>query len=424
MPCAIQIFRRYPLKHINHYNWKFFFRPIIKAILTLFYIFPIKRNRIIFEAYKGQQYSCNPKYIYQKLIELFPCSFDIVWVLQNPNDLTCGNARCVRRNSISYIYYMMTSHILVNNSGFNAYIPYRKPQLKINTWHGGGAYKKVGIDRANHDIDEKHILENGHPTDIFLSSCHKFSICVPKSNGIDEKAVWEIGMPRNDILMSSPSDNYDYLKREIGLKNHECMVLYAPTYRGVFDNPTYKFPDLNINLIRSTLNAKFGGDWVFAYRSHYTYKNQNALKIPNTIDLTSYPDMQELLLCADILLTDYSSSIWDFSLTKKPCFLYIPDVSDYTKKVDFYTPIAQWPFPQARTNEELAEKISKFNQIEYEQKLENHLLNLGCCETGIASELCADVIYKYSFQSLEKEEMLKSLKKEIMYSNRQDRKIK
>jgi CDP-glycerol glycerophosphotransferase len=104
------------------------------------------------------------------------------------------------------------------------------------------------------------------------------------------------------------------------------------------------------------------------------------------IDVSDYPDMQDLLCAVDVLITDYSSSIWDFSFTHKPCFLYAPDLEEYKSNRDFYTPIEEWPFPLAKTNQELIENIKNFDSKEYIGKVNKHHKELGSYETGHATE--------------------------------------
>ena len=103
-------------------------------------------------------------------------------------------------------------------------------------------------------------------------------------------------------------------------------------------------------------------------------------------DVTNYPDMQELLCAADILITDYSSCMWDFSLMYKPCFIYATDIEQYTQERDFYTPMSEWPFPIATNTDELINNILNFNQEEYVQKVKQHHKALGSFEDGHASE--------------------------------------
>ena len=107
------------------------------------------------------------------------------------------------------------------------------------------------------------------------------------------------------------------------------------------------------------------------------------------IDVSSYVDMQELLAASDVLITDYSSSMWDFSFTGRPCFIYANDLSSYKMERNFHTPIDEWPFPLAERNEELKSNILNFDQHDYECKVRQHHEELGSYENGNASfELC------------------------------------
>ena len=103
------------------------------------------------------------------------------------------------------------------------------------------------------------------------------------------------------------------------------------------------------------------------------------------INCTKYSDMQELLYACDAVITDYSSLMWDYSLTKKPCFLYAPDIDDYEKERGFYVPVSEWPFPISRTNEELINIINSFDETQYISAVEEHHRKMGSYEDGSAS---------------------------------------
>ena len=110
------------------------------------------------------------------------------------------------------------------------------------------------------------------------------------------------------------------------------------------------------------------------------------------INVSGYADMQELICAADVLITDYSSSVWDFSLTGKPCFIYANDLSAYKEERNFYTPIEEWPFALAETNEELHENILNFDPEVYKHKVEEHHKELGSYETGHACEALYELL--------------------------------
>ena len=148
--------------------------------------------------------------------------------------------------------------------------------------------------------------------------------------------------------------------------------------------------------LKSTLEARFGGEWVILLRMHY-YLSDKAMSsaLPFLRNATDYPDMQDLLLSADVLLTDYSSCMWDFSLLHKPCFLYARDIAEYRGERDFYTPIESWPFPLAANNDELAEVIAQFDADRYREAVLRHHRDLGSTESGTAAKQCVDRIVSF-----------------------------
>ena len=105
-------------------------------------------------------------------------------------------------------------------------------------------------------------------------------------------------------------------------------------------------------------------------------------------------DMQELLAAADCLITDYSSCAFDFMLTRRPVFLYTPDIREYDTQRGFYYPLTSTPFPLAQNNAELQKNIDSFDEAAYRQKVEAFLAGKGCIEDGHASERVAELIEK------------------------------
>lgn len=372
----------------------------IKQLLKVFQVVPIKRNRIFFWAYSGKQYACNPKYIYEELLAKYPDKFEVIWMINRPIPIP-GNPICVKRNSFKYCYYILTSHVIVSNGGFNVFLPYKKSQLKINTWHGGGAYKKGGLDTECSDIERRRLKIDGANTDLLISSNKRFSKVFPPSCAIDPNRVWEIGLPRNDLLLHAKSSDRKTVFEKLKLDFNKKLVLFAPTYRGDFSHATFKDITFDYKKCKEALSKRFGGSWLLGFRMHYAYASE-IREVPDSINLSDYPDMQELLLAADILITDYSSSIWDFSLTNRPCFIWATDLDQYKRDVDFYTPIEEWPFSIAKTDEELVSNILNFDEQDYLKAVAEHHSDLGDCETGHASEIVANAIYNYCFNNVSK----------------------
>ena len=133
-------------------------------------------------------------------------------------------------------------------------------------------------------------------------------------------------------------------------------------------------------------------EWVCAYRSHYYNTKVQGQETDFVVNATSYGDMQELLYVADVLITDYSSSIWDFALTRKPMFLFAPDYDSYKCERDFYTPVEEWPASLATSNRELFQNIFDFNTDSHVQKCREHLEALGSYENPESCEIVWNLI--------------------------------
>mgnify|MGYP004549349107 FL=1 len=173
---------------------KFFIKYIIKQflyfILHIFYVFPVKNNRIIFESFNGKQISDNPFYIW-KLLKENNSQLDFIWVVGKDIFLFDDfKDKTVVFHSLRYILAMMTSKFIVNNTGFSTYIPFRKNQILINTWHGGGAKKRVGCENVAEkkalycSILKKDVFNIAKTTSVFISSSKKFTDVMTESNFI------------------------------------------------------------------------------------------------------------------------------------------------------------------------------------------------------------------------------------------------
>ncbi len=362
---------------------------LVRFFLMSLYIIPLNSKKIFFSSYEGRQFSCNPKYLFLKLRSLNIEGITYVFEYNNsmlPDELKSG-VKVVSHNSIQYIYEILTSKIIITNSGITAKMPIRKSQIVINTWHGGGAYKKVGKD-INHEINGAgnifHRI-NERQTTYFISSSESFSKAMSSAMGINDKKYFNSGMPRNDIFFQNKEYDFDtIIRKRYHIEPDIHLILYAPTYRGKV-NALDEDPvdQLDSKKLIYTLKKKFGGNWEILYRGHY-YGDRNTSS-NHYINVSDYQDMQELLLAVDVLITDYSSSIWDFSFTDKPAFLFVPDIDDYQGERNFYTDITKWPYKMARNNEELNDLIIRYDSQEQAKRNRWHQDNLGSYEKGIAT---------------------------------------
>lgn len=361
----------------------------------------LRRNRVVFYSYFGSQYSCNPKYLSEYLEQHHP-ECELMWAFNNPEDFAFLRERgveLVRMNTPEFVRACLTARYIVTNSELPAWLPVTKRQTIINTWHGGGAYKRVGADfrKANRWKDLRSAIGRSKPC-VYLSSSKAFTQLTIRESFQHTGEVLESGMPRNDLLVrqgqaregqrddSVLGDKIDAKVREaLCIPSDAHILLYAPTYREDRTAATYLF---DCARVQAALRKRFGGAWVILFRMHYLVMEQLP-KDDTYVDASRYGDMQELLHAANMLVTDYSSSIWDFGLTGKPCVLYAPDLSTYEIERGFYSDIHTWPWPLTKNNEELAHAIEDFDDGSYQVRLAQHYADLGSAETGTACKTVA-----------------------------------
>ena len=123
-----------------------------------------------------------------------------------------------------------------------------------------------------------------------------------------------------------------------------------------------------------------------------TKKYKNGRYSKTVKNATGYADMQELLAASDVLVTDYSSSMFDFVNTKRPCFLYVPDLANYKAERDNYFELEELPFPFALSNGEMIKIIRNFDKEKYEDQIQALFDRVELKESGRASEKTAEYI--------------------------------
>lgn len=380
----------------------------LHLFLHALWLLPIKKNRVFFDSFAGKQISCNPLYICRELKARFSETLEYVWVCSNtpPEEMRKCNARFVKPKSLRHILSLVTSKALVSNSGFSTFVPYRKGQLLVNTWHGGGAYKRSGwAAKFITDAQKKALVQKGQMLSknaakrLYVSSCKRFSEDFLKANGMadDDNSILKTGMPRNDIFFDKDECKNVRLhtRKKLNVSDGQFFVLYAPTYRGNsdFENVTSSAYAPNMQALKKAIAEKFSLEAIVAVRAHQFLSETNASDFD--LDVSQYPDMQELLCAADMLITDYSSSIWDFSFTYKPCILFAPDIEEYQRERGFYTDPYSWGFPIAKSDDELAKAIMEFDEAKFRAAMQKHHSDLGSYESGAAARQVADIIAEH-----------------------------
>jgi len=358
---------------------------ILRLLLRICWFFPVDSRKVVLTAYNGRQFGCSPKYMAQRLAET---DSRVYYALKNPNDPSVPEGiHVIGYRSPAYFYHLMTAkYIVVNSSGLTDLLPYRKKQRLINTWHGGGYFKTMGNDFFVSRAKRAKRRISGKNTFAFFASCEPFAEQLLRSMSLRQNAVYRSGLPRNDVFFGDNKNLEAGVYSSLGIPRENGIILYAPTYRdglkaSVRDSG---YPEIDVQKVLAAAEERFGRKFVFLYRAHHDMIPENLSD--DCMNVSAYSDMQELLLAASILITDYSSCMWDYSLQRKPGFLYAPDLREYEKGHSFGTKTEDWPFPICGSNEELAVEIRTYNEESGRQRIEHYLARMQSYEDGHATE--------------------------------------
>ena len=357
----------------------------VRGMIRVTYVLPVRDRRVFIYSYGGAQYACNPRAVSEYLVREHPGEYEVIWAFQDPERfafLREQGIQLVQYRSLQRLICQVTAKYCINNSGGFSWNPRRKGQYHINTWHAGGAYKRLQHDAGADTNRRLTARETSH----MISSCALFTKYNIREQFGFQGTVLEIGMPRNDVFFAPErmAERNREVRRSCGIPEDSLIVLFAPTWR--YDG---QIPEPDYDVLSKSVREKWGRDAVILVRNHsLSRKNYAGMK-----DVTDYGDMQDLLCAADLLITDYSSAIWDYSLTGRPCFLFVPDLEKYTEEQGFYTDIRGWGFPLCRDDRELREAILSFDSTAHRARMEKHQQDFGSFERGDAARRFCEAVF-------------------------------
>lgn len=334
---------------------------------------PINKKMIFFESFLGKSYSGNPKYIYEKLLELgYSNQFIFIWSYSGKSIIP-GNPIIVERESEEYFKYLAESKYWVNNIIFPVHRK-REGNIYLQTWHGT-PLKKLGFD-IEVDGPEKLARENFYLESRnwdYLISANRYSSNIFKRAFKFNKRVLELGYPANDIFFKKDiSGLRDELKEKVGIPKDKKVILYAPTWRDNESSASWQHSfEIKINL--NDFMERLSDEYILLLRMHHLISD--SIVIPDEykdhiFNVSSYDDIQELYVISDILITDYSSVFFEFANTKKPILFFAYDYNLYKEEIrGFYLDMKKdLPGPILQSSEELLNSIKNIKQVELEYK--------------------------------------------------------
>ena len=369
---------------------------------------PCDDKTVLFVSFHGRGYSDNPKAIYEYMrSQKRFAKYQFVWAIKHRREknIQIEGAKIIEYFSIPYFFYLARSRYWIVNCKLPTYVLKKPGQIYLQTWHG------TPLKRLAHDIQ----LEEGasfyrsrmtadqmvHTYDVdvakytYMISPNHFSTEVFQSAfRINRERLIETGYPRNDILSNyTEKDKQDILKK-YGLPADKKIILYAPTWRdNQFNTSGYLFElKADFKMWKEIL----GEDYIILYKPHYLIinkmKKDKALE-GFVYEINADAEISELYIISDILITDYSSVFFDYSILKRPIYFYMQDIAEYHHELrGFYLDIYKdLPGSIYETEKPMLEDITE-GVFDYE-RLDKFNERFNYLEDGKGAKRVVDILF-------------------------------
>ena len=350
---------------------------------------PKNPKKAVCQSFYGRGYSDSPKAIAG---ELLARGWKVCWTVKGEEEAASLPEGMIplRVESPRAIFHLCTAGVWVDNARKWSYTRKRGKTLYVQTWHGF-PLKRIEGDAAE-ALPADYLASARHDSqmcDLFLSNS-RFLTDIYRRAFWYQGEVLEAGFPRNDLLSQPHPELGEKVRRALSLPEGKRLALYAPTFRKDQGLSAY---DMDYPRCVKALERRFGGEWLLLAKLHPNIAEKAGdmdLDPRFIVNASDYPDIQELYLACDVLFTDYSSVMFDYLVTGKPCFLYVNDLAAYKDDSNLYDDIECLPFPRGEDNAQLEKAILEFSEEDQQRREEQFSREFGLNESGRAAAQTAD----------------------------------
>lgn len=310
------------------------------------------QKQILFISYSGRQYSDSPKEAYLQLRKdpAF-ADYKFVWSFNNPDDFVNADVdHIVRANTPLYFYHLLKSKYWIANSTIDRLIPFSHPRnVYIQFWHGV-PMKKLGLDEAGLSPLVRNWYKKVQFNYLFTYGGYdteKMKRIFPRT-----KNYCQVGQLRKQTLEREVKRKKEKLKRQLGIKGHKPIMLYVPTFRG--------YETVQQTGCSEEFSAQLSDKFTVLYREHYF----NHMRPSDDFIVADKMSLNKLMAVADFMITDYSSTLFDYATLHRPIYLFQPDVKEYETKRGLYISFEDLDLPVAHSEASLAEMLDDYENYD------------------------------------------------------------
>lgn len=379
----------YILKH--YYAVYRLFNWIASSFLKVWgWFIPIDKKMVVFSGHT-RKYNDSPRALYEYMLahpEKYG-QYKCVWALEDPAYVDIpGNPTKVKSDTLEYFKYTLKAKYWIACVNIERSLHFKKRSCRyLNTWHGT-PFKHVGNDAGGrNDFDFGSV-------DLFCYASGFEKEIYKRAFKVREEAMIPTGLPRNDDLYKTTPREIEEIKKRLKLPLNKKIILYAPTWRDSTDNG-------KTCAIKPPVDAKkwevtLKDDYIVLFRMHAYTNKLLGLEFNETLrDYSTYPNVNDLFKVADILISDYSASMADYSILERPIVCFTYDYEEYRDERGLYVDYSKdMPSGILRTEDEVLDYIKKMDYKEECEKtrvmIKEKMIHLG----GQATEKCLEELFK------------------------------
>lgn len=373
-------------KRLNTGAVGFFRSTVLFLLRSLSFLVPMWPKAMLFESFGGKRFDDSPKAIYDEVCRRPEFTdWTLIWSFREPEKFEVSRGRKVEMYSPLYFWILLRSRVRISNTQARSTDFSRKGGLRVETGHGCGPKRgMIYSDKGPADGKTIRCAAGEFNVEIFSRNYHAA-----------KEAFLRCGLPRNDALFQYTEQDIMDIQEGLHIPESKRVILYMPTWRDHLRDEHGNIcltPPMDLKKWEATL----GEEYVLLIRAHHMVMAAlNLEEGPFVRDVSDYPVLTDLYMIADLMITDYSSAVIDYSILDRPILCFAYDLEEYTAKVKLEWPLeGTLPCPVDRDEDSLLERIQTLDFEEYSKKTREFHQRFAPYEKGHAAQTVVDEMQK------------------------------
>ena len=350
-------------------------------------VVPIDDKLVLFSSFSGKRYDDSPRVIFEEMRRRKECEgFTFVWAFNSPDDFDVEGAQKVKMDSLAYFNVALRAKYWVTNVNIERGLSFKKPETRyLNTWHGTPIKTIGNAVEGRSDYDFSYV-------DVITADGAYFKERMVKDFKANPDSVLCCGRPCDDRLFDDCfRGDREAAKRSLGIDPSAKVILYAPTWRESTDaGSSYSFaPPIHFEQWKKEL----GEDVVILFRAHSIMSEVLGLVFDEkVIDVSNHPDVNDLMLASDVLVSDYSGIMFDYSILGRPIVCYCYDYEEYSSLRGMYFDVRD--YLTSVSSEDALLECLKVMDVEEEERKAVRFFETFAGYGGNGTKECVDALLR------------------------------